>query len=296
MAMLLPGMLFSQQVADLNYSHNISHPEYAPSKGPVIFLDEGHYDLNRTTGRYEPFCNLLEADGYVVLPYRGQFTEEGLSKGKILVISNALNKVNARHWSLPTPSAFTKEEIAVVKKWVSNGGSLFLIADHMPMPGAAKALAAAFGFEMTNGFVMDPHLPGPAIFKLKNGTLTPSILTRGRNKKESVNHVATFTGQAFRIPKEATPVLTFDRHYVDYLPETAWRINSNTPRISAEGMSQGAFRTFGKGKVVVFGEAGMFTAQVTGPMKRKFGMNSPLANQNYRLLLNIIHWLDGTLK
>ena len=46
------------------------------------------------------------------------------------------------------------DEIKAVKKWVNDGGSLFLIADHMPCAGAAKDLAAEFGFEFTNGFVL----------------------------------------------------------------------------------------------------------------------------------------------
>lgn len=296
LSMLLPGMLFSQQLPDLNYRPIISHPAYAPGKGPVVFIDEGHFDLNTKGRRYQPFADLLERDGYVVLGYKGKFNREDLSKGKILVISNALNEVNIGHWYLPTPSAFTKREIAVVKNWVSNGGSLFLIADHMPMPGAAKELAAAFGFEMTNGFAMEPRHQGPADFSFKDGTLTKSILTMGRNKKESVNHIVTFTGQAFNIPKEATPILTFNNRYVNFLPDTAWSINSKTRRYSAQGMSQGAFRKFGKGKIVVFGEAAMFNAQLIGPRKSKAGMNSPVANQNYKLLLNIIHWLDGKLE
>jgi hypothetical protein len=37
----------------------------------------------------------------------------------------------------------------------------------------------------------------------------------------------------------------------------------------------------------------MFTAQLAGPLKYKIGMNSELAPENYQLLLNIIHWLDG---
>jgi hypothetical protein len=41
------------------------------------------------------------------------------------------------------------------------------------------------------------------------------------------------------------------------------------------------------------GEAAMFTAQVAGPQQFRAGMDSPFAARNYRLLLNIIHWLDG---
>ena len=49
----------------------------------------------------------------------------------------------------------------------------------------------------------------------------------------------------------------------------------------------------GIGRVVMSGEAAMFTAQVAGPQQFRAGMNSPFAARNYRLLLNFIHWLDG---
>jgi hypothetical protein len=47
----------------------------------------------------------------------------------------------------------------------------------------------------------------------------------------------------------------------------------------------------GKGRVAVFGEAAMFSAQLGGPNRIPVGMNSPDADQNYRLLLNVMHWL-----
>jgi hypothetical protein len=50
---------------------------------------------------------------------------------------------------------------------------------------------------------------------------------------------------------------------------------------------------YGKGRLVIFGEAAMFTAQLAGPTKARAGMNADYADENYRLLLNIIHWLDG---
>jgi hypothetical protein len=50
---------------------------------------------------------------------------------------------------------------------------------------------------------------------------------------------------------------------------------------------------YGKGRVVVFGEAAMFTAQLQG--KSKVGMNEKSASQNFQFLLNVMHWLDGIL-
>ena len=80
------------------------------------------------------------------------------------------------------------------------------------------------------------------------------------------------------------------------MPDTAWVFKKDTPGFNAKGWSQGAFRKYGKGKIVVFGEAAMFTAQLAGPNKIKAGMNNKIAKENYKLSLNIIHWFDGKLK
>lgn len=286
---------FSQQISDTSYHPPIPEPAYLPGKGPVVFIDEGHHNFHTKDGRYQSFSNLLERDGYTVKGYQGMFETDRLSKGKILVISNALNEMNVQNWYLPTPSAFTQSEIDQVKTWVLEGGSLFLIADHMPMAGAASQLAAAFGFEFSNGFVLHPVSGGTASFNVKEKTLAENTITLGRNDGEKVTQVVSFTGQCFRIPQEAVSILTFGENYENFLTDTAWVFNEKTPRSTIKGWSQGAYRTFGKGRVVVSGEAAMFTAQLAGPQSIRVGMNHSEAAQNYRLLLNIIHWLDWKL-
>jgi hypothetical protein len=44
--------------------------------------------------------------------------------------------------------------------------------------------------------------------------------------------------------------------------------------------------------VAIFGEAAMFSAQLTGPKGKPMGMNAPGAEQNHQLLLNVMHWLS----
>jgi uncharacterized protein (DUF2249 family) len=290
-----PGYLFSQQIADTTYAPDIQHPAYHPGEGPVVFIDEGHHNFHTMNGRYRPFALLLERDGYVVMPYEGEFRKRALNKGKILVISNALNEVNSAGWYLPTPSAFTASEIGILKTWVKEGGSLFLIADHMPLAGAAQDLAAQFGFGFTNGFAIDTVDQGPDYFSIQDGTLTESTLTIGRDSSETVSQVVSFTGQGFRIPKCATPVLTLNSNFINLVPDTAWIFDQSTRIHDLGGWSQGAFKTYGKGKIVVFGEAAMFSAQLAGPNQVRAGMNSDFAEENHQLLLNIIHWLDGKL-
>ncbi len=284
-----------QQVADTGYAPLIANPAYAPGKGPLVYIDEGHYNFHTKGDRYLPFAKLLERDGYHTEGYGGRFERKKLGKCRILVISNALNEVNVQNWYKPVYSAFTPKEIETVRKWVEGGGSLFLIADHMPMGGAATEMAAAFGFGFTDGFALDTARTGPALFCRAESTLGDNVITNGRVPAEKVDSIYSFTGQAFTIPEDADPVLTFNEKYLLLLSDTAWVFNEKTVFRPINGWSQLAYKEYGKGRVVMSGEAAMFTAQLAGPQLYPAGMNSPFAHDNHRLLLNIIRWLDGIL-
>jgi hypothetical protein len=65
--------------------------------------------------------------------------------------------------------------------------------------------------------------------------------------------------------------------------------------VSAAGRAQALAFKFGKGRVVVQGEAAMLSAQISGPEKSKMGMNVP-GNDNRQYALNVMHWLSGLLK
>jgi hypothetical protein len=86
-------------------------------------------------------------------------------------------------------------------------------------------------------------------------------------------------------------VLVFSAGSVSLEPDKAWDFKPETPRKPIDGWCQGALFNAGKGRVAVFGEAAMFTAQLAGPQKRPMGMNVLVADQNHRLLLNVLHWL-----
>lgn len=280
----------AQQVADTLYSPDISNPIYSAGSGSIVLIDEAHHNFHTLNGRFRAFARVLEKDGYVVRASSELFTNDQLSRGKILIISNALHASNAEQWTLPTPSAFTDSEVEAVNAWVKNGGSLFLIADHMPFPGAAEKLGASFGFKLYNGFAMKKN--GKDIFVTGDGLMV-NTLTKGRNEKEAITSLQSFTGQAFEIPETAQSVIVLNSEYEVKMPQTAWEFKKNTSTISGANLSQGAYMNYGKGRVVIFGEAAMFTAQLQG--KNKVGMNVESASQNAQFLLNTIHWLDGIL-
>jgi len=232
----------------------------------------------------------------VLKPGRERLTREGLSGARVLVTANALHPSNAEDWFLPTPSAFEDAEIAAVHEWVEAGGGLLIIADHMPCAGAAEKLAAAFGVLFANGFAMHEDLNnGRFTFDRAGGGLADHPITRGRSASEAVTSVATFTGSAFRLVAPGAALLTFPAQTVLLMPEEAWLFSKRTPRMGGEGMLQGAVLRSGKGRVAVFGEAAMFTAQVAGANKTPMGMSEKGAEQNPQFLLNTLHWLVGLI-
>ncbi len=292
--LLIPSRSYAQQISDPEFNPRIEYAMYENGKGSLVLIDEGHNNFHTMTGRYKPFADVLAKDGYEVKPINAAFTKEALKDAGILVISNALNEKNTEEWVLPVSSAFTQTEIDEIEEWIKNGGSLFLIADHMPFPGAAEKLAARFGFNLNNGFAVDTTEMGdPSLFTRTEKTLLTNAVTDGRNISESVDSIYSFTGEAFRIPDDALSVLLFNQNFISLMPDTAWNFKDDTPRIPIAGWCQGAIKKFGNGRIAVWGEAAMFSAQLAN--NNKIGMNAPYARHNLQLLLNIIHWLDKKL-
>jgi len=288
----------AQQVPDADFKPPIEKPAYAEGKGPVVLIDEAHFNFHTASGRYQSFADLLRRDGYVVQASKEKFGKESLKAGKILVIANALSQRNASNWNPPFDPSFTDEEVAAVREWVNQGGALMMMVDHFPMPATAGKLAEAFGVRFHNGYAVDTQAPpGPLLYTRAGKSLADHPITRGLSEKERVDSVATFTGSAFQIDR-GDPVLTFlGPEAISYTPESFGRPpDKDTPRVSIKGWHQGVVMKVGKGRVAIFGEAAMFSAQLAGAQKRPMGMNDPVAKQNPQFLLNVMHWLSGLLQ
>ncbi len=287
-----------QQIADGDFAPVIDKPEFADGRGPRVLIDAAHLNFHTADGGYAPFAALLRRDGYVVGSSAKPFSAASLAGADVLVIANAMHKDSEADWApLPSRPAFAAEEIAAVERWVRGGGSLLLIADHMPLAGHAESLAAAFGVRFQNGFAFDSARNGQLTFRRADGSLAAGQVADGRNADERVDFVTTFGGQAFRLDPgiEAEPRLILGEAYQLLLPEVAFEFSERTPRISAANLLQGALVRHGEGRLAVFGEAAMFSAQLAGPGRRPMGMNHPDARENYRYALNVMHWLGGTL-
>src|ERR1044072_40748 len=274
----------SQQV-DPNFDSRVPQPAYTKTHPKVLF-DEAHNNIHTASGLYKPFADLITSDGFTVVPNKDKFSAQTLAGYDILVIANAAGPRGQR-----ATAAFTDEECDAVRDWIKGGGALLFIADHAPMGAAAEILSKRFAVDMSKAYTDDASSKdreiGDILFSRENEVLGEHAIMRGRNAQERVNRVVTFTGQSLKGPSESTALLVLPETAVDTFPQT----RTSQP---ATGRVQGLAMNFGKGRVVVLGEAGMLSAQIDNK-GRGFGMTYP-DTDNRQFALNTMHWLSRLLK
>jgi hypothetical protein len=286
-----PG-LAQQQVADPDFPTRVQRPAFVKTH-PRVGIDEAHKNFHTREGRYRPLAALLESDGYA-LSSVSSFEADPLQKLDILVIANALGERQGDVMG----AAFTPVECDAVRDWVRDGGSLLLIADHLPFGDAAATLAQRFGIEMGRGWALDKGNsegnPSILVFSSTNNLLGDHVIIRGRNSSERVRRIVAFTGQSLSVPVGATPLMKMSSTAREAMtPEEFEKIDKGeADGKRLEGRAQGLAMAFGKGRIAVFGEAAMFSAQVAtfDGQSMKMGMNVP-GNDDRQLALNVMHWL-----
>ena len=296
--------LASQQRPDPDFDARVASPAY-PAIHPTVLIDAAHHNFHTARGNYRPFAELLRSDGYEVVSNGEDFRAATLDVARVLVIANALGAKGVVamladlvgfHRALDADiQAFTAAECDAVRDWVAAGGGLLLIADHAPMGKAAQAMAGRFGVEMSNCYTEDDRHCVPdhyswLVFTRDGGSLLAHPVTDGRGPEERVGTVITFTGQSLKGPPGSVPFLRLGATARDY----PTRRSTYAEGRSAAGRAQGIALTYGRGRVVVLGEAAMLTAQVFRPpgQEVRLGMEYP-GSDDRRLALNILHWLSG---
>ena len=288
----LASVAVAQQMPDPEFDTSIENPAYK-REGPRVMFDEAHHNFHTADGRYKPFFDMASNDGYRVIRNRQPFSKTTLTSYKILVIANALGAEEDDDEGADK-SAFADDEIQAVQEWVKGGGALLLIADHAPFGGAAAELANKFGVEMSKGYALDPKnsvagSPSLLIFSRENKLLANHPITEGRNEKERLNLLRSFTGQSLKGPDGSAGILLLSDTATD---RPTYDSQTST---SAAGRAQAVALKFGKGRVLVQGEAAMMSAQISGQDKRPMGMNVPESDDR-QYVLNVLHWLSGLLR
>jgi hypothetical protein len=305
--LLVGTSAFAQAISDPDFNVSVRTPTYT-REHPKVVIDQGHHNYHTADGRYKPLADLLRNDGYEVTGGTGgQFDSESLQGARVLIVANALGSEFDRDASKP---AFTPQECDTVREWVRAGGALLLIADHAPFGSAAYDLAARFDVDMGKGFLFDPKNseknPTILVFSRTNGLLGDHPVTDGRNDSERVQRIVAFTGQSLSVPHGATALMrlapsayetsTFDEG-MKKIKNAGPDANSNDQARSITARAQGVALEFGKGRVIIVGEAAMFSAQLAksnkpGKPDFRFGMNAP-GNDDRQFALNALHWLSG---
>jgi len=304
---------------DLQYDARVANPAYV-SLHPRILFDAAHRNYHLPDGRYRPFADLIRNDGYRIATNDRPFTPEVLAGADVLVVANAQGADAAES------PAFTEAECRAVADWVRGGGSLLLIADHAPFGGAAAPLAAAFGVDMSKGVTVDPGHKDPdslspsfILYTREGRMLGAHPILEGRNAAERIARVMTFSGQSLRGPEGSTLLLALGEAALDRQQPTQAEIRAavaaareaaqragqaapgqvrmqlRSPPASAAGRGQAVALNFGRGRVVVLGEAAMLSAQYVDmpPLNRMHypvGLNHP-GLDNRQFALNLMHWL-----
>lgn len=280
----------AQQSADPAADVSVARPAFPRGEGPLVAIDEAHNNFHTLQGRYAPFAAVLSNDGYRVAPFTTPISALALRDVSVLVIANPLAAENVGRWSLPTPPAYAEAETRALRVWVEQGGSLLLIIDHMPFPGAAASLAAAFGFDFDNSHAVFDENEGRERFTVASGLLADNEVTQGRSPDTAVAEVQSFSGSSFRAPNGAIPLVRLDKRWSILTPHEAWKFTPETPqRLATARDLRGAALVVGRGRVIVMSEAAMFTAQVGHD--GQIGFSAPTAGHNKQFLLNLLHWL-----
>jgi len=304
-----------QQIVDPDFQPVVARPTY-PSRGPTVAIDEAHDNFHTLGGQYAPLAALLRNDGYEVIASKVPFVKENLAGIRVLVVANARNLKAILGGDLSKP-AFTDHECDVITDWVRAGGSLLLIADHAPFGNAADALARRFRIAMGKGWVFDLEAAGGITtqldFSRQNGLLGKHSIISGRNSSESVNTIRAFTGQSLTVPPGATILMKLsstardaatpadmDAEDAAVRTPSPSKLGYGSRSTSAAGRAQGLAMTFGKGRIVVLGEAALLSAQIIryadpNPRDMKIGMNTA-GNDDRQFALNLFHWLSRLLK
>ena len=274
---------------------SVISPKFNPETSPRVSFDLGHGNFHDIKTTYAPFAILLKNDGILLNTHESLFTENSLQDIELLIIANAIPTEETEG---ETSSAFAESEINVLKNWIQNGGSLLLIADHDPFGSAASELAKAFGAGMSSVWTVDSLRFIEAIgkttwleFSEENKGLGRHSILQNEIPESAVRRVITFTGQSLSFDSTWTSILQLSPSAKNYYSRSEATVAAadTTTYFPVPCQSQLIAREYGNGRIVIAGEAAMFTAQEVRIFFKSYhaGFNYN-GYDNKNLVLNIV--------
>jgi len=309
----IPATGFVVAAVSLSGAGIAQEPSPADAGTHTVLIDAGHYNL---VNGVDSHCGWLEEQGLRVQVLRGKFDDASLIGVDVVITASPSAPNNAVTepwldekfnvaWQPPFPSAFSHDEIGVLREWVAAGGGLAIVFDHMPVSNAVEHLAAAFGIEVANGHAYDERRirwdgdrlireeAGAAFFRRSDGTLAPHPIAEGRIPAERIDSVALGGGAAFRPTSEGQMLLELGSSFVSLDPEVPFRFREDTPRQAIGGWWQGGVLRVGRGRLAIFSDLGILATQeevaVGPPPWDEWQLQNP------QLFLNTLRWLAGEI-
>ncbi|HWO89633.1 MAG TPA: hypothetical protein VNL98_10845 [Gemmatimonadales bacterium] len=293
-----------QQVNDARFHFANPRPAFPQGEGPSICFDEAHHNSHTLSQLYAPFASILRSDGFRVSRLSRSLSSEALDTCHILVLGSgrARSAQSAEFWSYPHPSAYTREEVDAVVRWVRSGGALLFIWDHPPAAGAAAGLANLLGVQVLDAWAdATPRGAYPEVFRRTDGLFADHVILRGRSPMERIDSVATHGAGAFFPSRSIQPVLVYGGEAsawvrlgdlgqgIPDIPEAEW------PRFDIQGWLLAGTREWDQGRIVFLGDSTACPAQLYGSESTPIAMSHPSGRQNAQFCLNLVRWLARAL-
>jgi hypothetical protein len=303
---VLIGWLRSVQQADTTYVPRVSARTW-PDGGPLVAIDDAHWNAHTAARGFAPFAKLLGADGYVIAGRGNVASPAVFGSAKVVVIGNALGFRGAIQQlgqmvsiglDALAADALTDAEADQLETWVQEGGSLLLVAEQAPASRAVRSLAERFAVTMHDATVFDPDHserddPSTIVFTREGRTLAVHPITGTSGRADAISRVVTFGGQALDGPPHATKLLIFSG--------TAYELGSATAgpedRRPVPGLAQALAIYHGRGKVVVLGDADVITSRLrsSAGLNDRVGLHWPNSD-NELFARRIMAWLSGAVQ
>lgn len=302
----LIGWLRSVQQADTTYAPRVNTRTW-PDGGPLVAIDDAHWNAHTAARGFAPFVKLLAADGYVVAGRGNAATPAVFGNAKVVVIGNALGFRGAVQelgqmvrvgLDALAADALTDGEADQLETWVREGGSLLLVAEQAPASRAVRSLAERFAVTMHDATVVDPEHserddPTTIVFTREGRTLAVHPITGTTGRADAIGRVVTFGGQALDGPPHATKLLIFSGTAY----ETGTTNAGPEDRRAVPGLAQALAIYHGRGKIVVLGDADVITSRLrsTAGLNDRIGLQWPNSD-NELFARRIMAWLSGAVQ
>ncbi len=286
--------------ADIDYRHDFE--PLTKKHNTRVLIDRYHNTIYTSEGAETGAHVMLEImgrDGFSIEYAEASLTNGALDNADILIIHGLPNdEIELKNGATLWKSPLSNDEIDAIARFVDGGGGLYLSLSHFPNGSGALPLLEAFAVKFRDGYLYSKEYPSftdpengrcSHYFGMSrdDGTLnTEHPLIKAGLKVDKVDYLC---GAAiFRNPEDA--VLPF--------PPGSQNYNQDDTINEASDHYAGMIGfDYGKGKVVVAADQGMFRDFIftfDSGEKVYVTITSP-DNDNANLFINMMRWLSSKI-